>query len=168
MIGVELYEAFFRGYTEKQWGVSPKRLPASILKRLPVRFTANNNYFNDTYQGIPEEGYTAMVAAMLDHPNITVHLNTPLRPEARERFEHVFYCGPLDGFFGHRLGRLRYRSLRFERVEAEGQLQDGPVYNYPDPAVPYTRIFEYKHFTPWESHPRTVAFRQYPDGRGSR
>ena len=162
MIGRELYEAFFRGYTLKQWGVDPKRLPASILKRLPVRFTDNDDYFEDTYQGIPEEGYTAMVEAMLDHPAITLKLGERLDPSQCERFDHVFYSGPIDGFFGHRLGRLGYRSLRFERIDAEGDFQEGPVVNYCEGEVPWTRIFEYKHFTPWETHERTAAFKQYP------
>jgi len=166
MVGRELYEAFFRGYTLKQWGVHPRRLPASILKRLPVRFTANDDYFEDTFQGIPEEGYTAMVEALLDHPAITVRLGERLDPQGRDGFEHVFYSGPLDGFFDHRLGRLGYRSLRFERIDAEGDYQDGPVVNYCDDSVPWTRIFEYKHFTPWETHERTAAFRQYPQACG--
>jgi len=162
MVGRELYEAFFRGYTLKQWGVDPTRLPASILKRLPVRFTANDDYFEDRFQGIPEEGYTAMVAAILDHPAITLHLGQRLEPARTEDFDHVFYSGPLDGFFDHRLGRLGYRSLRFERLDAEGDLQGGPVVNYCDASVPWSRIFEYKHFTPWEHHDKTVAFRQFP------
>ena len=166
MMGRELYEAFFRGYTLKQWGVHPTRLPASILKRLPVRFTDNDDYFEDTYQGIPEEGYTAMVASMLDHPAITLKLGERLEPQATERYDHVFYSGPIDGFFDHRLGRLGYRSLRFERIDAEGAFQEGPVVNYCDDDVPWTRIFEYKHFTPWETHERTAAFKQYPQACG--
>ena len=166
MVGRELYEAFFRGYTLKQWGVDPKRLPASILKRLPVRFTNNDDYFEDSYQGIPEEGYTAMVAAMLDHPAIHLRLGERLDPSAREAFDHVFYSGPIDGFFNHRLGRLGYRSLDFERIDVEGEYQDGPVVNYCDDSVPWTRVFEYKHFTPWESHAQSPAFRQYAKACG--
>ena len=160
-IGRELYEAFFRGYTVKQWGVSPQRLPASILKRLPVRFNYNDNYFFHKHQGMPEEGYTRMVERMLDHPNITVHLNTPLARSQVPDFDHVFWSGPVDGFYGYDLGRLPYRTLDFERFEAEGDVQGCAVMNYCDEAVPYTRITEHQHFAPWEQHSRSVCYREF-------
>ena len=147
-IGRPLYEAFFRGYTLKQWEVDPKRLPASILKRLPVRFNYNDNYFFHRHQGMPEHGYTAMVERMLDHPNITVKLGCALAPSEVDRFDHVFWSGPLDGYYGYDLGRLPYRTLDFERFEAEGDVQGCAVMNYCDEAVPHTRITEHPALRP--------------------
>jgi len=162
MMGPALYEAFFRGYTEKQWGLTPKQLPASILKRLPMRFTYEDSYFAHRFQGLPEAGYTALVSAILDHPGIDVHLESPFRPEQARRADHVFWSGPLDGYFGNRLGDLGYRTLDFERFTAEGDWQGCAVMNYPDRDTPYTRITEHKHFSPWERHERTVCYREYP------
>ncbi len=161
MVGRELYDAFLRGYTEKQWGVSPAELPASILKRLPLRFSYDDNYFFHSFQGIPEEGYTAMVERILDAPGIEVHLDTAFAPEMAERHDHVVWSGPLDEWFGHRLGRLGYRTLDFEAFRAEGDWQGCAVMNYPDPEVPFTRITEHKHFAPWEEHAGTVCYREY-------
>ena len=163
-VGKELYEAFFKGYTFKQWGTDPKNLPASILQRLPLRFNYDDNYFNHRFQGMPEHGYTHIVQAMLDHPNISVILGQKLsREEVRARTDvaHVFYSGPIDAWFGFAKGRLGYRTLDFERHETEGDYQGGAVVNYGDPEVPFTRISEHKHFTPWESHERTVYFKEY-------
>lgn len=160
-IGRELYETFFYGYTRKQWGCEPRELSASILKRLPVRFNYDDNYYNTTFQGIPEGGYTAVVANILDHPGIEVKLNTAFDPRAPREADHVFYTGPLDTYFGHSFGRLGYRTVTFERGETEGDFQGTSVMNYPDPQVPFTRIHEHKHFTPWESHERTVYFKEY-------
>ena len=160
-VGPELYEAFFKGYTEKQWGCSPTDLPASILKRLPVRFNYDDNYFFHRFQGMPQDGYTAMVAAILDHPRITVELGTEYRPEMAAEADHVFWSGPLDGYFDYRLGRLGYRTLDFERFSDTGDYQGCAVMNYGDRDVPYTRITEHKHFSPWESHEGTVCYREY-------
>ena len=160
-VGPELYEAFFKGYTEKQWGCSPTELPASILKRLPVRFNYDDNYFFHRFQGMPQDGYTAMVAAILDHPRITVELGTEYRPEMAAEADHVFWSGPLDGYFDYRLGRLGYRTLDFERFSDTGDYQGCAVMNYGDRDVPYTRITEHKHFSPWESHEGTVCYREY-------
>ena len=159
-MGPELYEAFFRGYTEKQWGVSPRALPAAILKRLPLRFSYDDNYFFHRFQGIPEAGYTALVEAILDHPGIETRLSTAYAPEMREDHDHVFWSGPLDGWFGCRLGRLGYRTLDFERETVEGDFQGCPVMNYGDVEVPWTRITEHKHFAPWESHEGSVIYRE--------
>jgi UDP-galactopyranose mutase len=159
-IGVDLYEAFFKGYTIKQWGCDPRDLPASILKRLPLRFTDDDSYFNHPHQGLPRDGYTAMVAAILDHPKITVSLETPY-DAALHKGDHLFYSGPLDGFFEHRLGRLGYRTLDFERFVAQGNFQNIPVMNYGDADVPYTRITEHKHFAPWEEHASSVCYREF-------
>lgn len=161
MLGRDLYETFFHGYTKKQWGVEPTELPASILARLPVRFNYDDNYYASRYQGIPKDGYTAIVEKLLDHPAIEVRLGERFDPGARSAFSHVFYSGPMDGFFGFKLGRLRYRSLSFERFETEGDHQGNPVINYCEESVPFTRVTEHKHFTPWESHDRSVCFREY-------
>ncbi len=166
MVGPALYEAFFAGYTQKQWGCSPRDLPASILKRLPMRFDYNDNYFAHPFQGIPEEGYTPLVEAILDHPGIDVHLNTPFTPEAGARTDHLVWTGALDGYFGARLGRLGYRTLDFERFSAQGDYQGCAVMNYPDADLPYTRITEHKHFAPWESHDASVLYREIPRSCG--
>ena len=163
-LGRELYETFFRDYTIKQWGTDPCELPAAVLKRLPVRFNYDDNYYNKKYQGIPVEGYTALAAAMLGHPRITVRLGRKFEPRGAEAadFAHTFYTGPLDAFFDYRFGRLGYRTVTFERVDTEvPDYQGAAVIHYPDRDVPWTRIREDKHFTPWESHERTVAFREY-------
>lgn len=161
-LGAELYETFFEGYTRKQWGRDPAELPAAILKRLPVRFSYDDNYFAHRFQGMPEGGYTAMVEAILDHPRITLELGrTVTRAEAAGR-DHVFYSGPLDGWFDHRLGRLGYRTLDFERFTHDGDWQGCAVMNYPDPDVPWTRITEHRHFAPWESPSGSVLYREYP------
>jgi UDP-galactopyranose mutase len=161
MLGRELYENFFYGYTKKQWGVEPSRLPASILKRLPVRFNYNDNYYDKRYQGIPREGYTVIVERLLDHPEIEVHLNQRFEPKARADFSHLFWSGPMDAYFGWDLGRLRYRTLLFERFDGVGDLQGNPVINYCEEKIPYTRVTEHKHFAPWEEHAKTVCFREY-------
>lgn len=160
-VGRDLYEAFFKGYTQKQWGMSPTKLPASILKRLPVRFNYDDNYFFHKYQGMPKDGYTAIVESILNHPNITVELNREFDHAELGGFDHVFYTGPLDGFYNYRLGRLGYRTLDFERHVDEGDYQGCAVMNYGEEGVPFTRIAEHKHFTPWESHDKTVYFKEY-------
>lgn len=160
-VGRDLYEAFFQGYTIKQWGCSPTELPASILKRLPVRFNYDDNYFFHRFQGMPETGYTTMIERILDHPGITVHLNTAVQRDIAAQYEHVFYSGPIDGWFDYRLGRLGYRTLDFERFTHDGDWQGCAVMNYGDLEVPWTRITEHKHFAPWEDHPGSVLYREY-------
>ncbi|MEY3805525.1 MAG: UDP-galactopyranose mutase [Actinomycetota bacterium] len=160
-VGPELYEAFFKGYTQKQWGMSPTELPASILARLPVRFSYEDSYFNHPYQAIPRDGYTPIVEAMLDHPLIDVTLNKTLQPADLATAEHVFWSGPIDEYFGHRYGRLGYRTLDFVESQADGDFQGCPVMNYCDLDVPYTRITEHKHFAPWEHHEGTTLYTEY-------
>lgn len=160
-IGRPLYEAFFRGYTVKQWGVDPTQLPASILKRLPVRFNYNDNYFFHRHQGMPEEGYTKMVEGILDHPSIEVFLGSGLTRADAERFDHLFWSGPVDGFYDYDQGRLPYRTLDFEKSVGEGDVQGCAVMNYTDESVPYTRITEHKHFSPWEVHEGSVCYREF-------
>ncbi|MEO8204854.1 MAG: UDP-galactopyranose mutase [Chthoniobacterales bacterium] len=160
-LGRDLYENFFYGYTKKQWGCEPTELSASILKRLPVRFDYNDNYYSKIYQGIPKDGYTALIERMLDHPRIKVELNHPYQREDSSQFTHTIYTGAIDGFYNHSLGRLGYRTVTFERIDATGDFQGNAVINYTDANVPYTRIHEHKHFTPWETHEKTVAFREF-------
>ncbi|NRB19374.1 MAG: UDP-galactopyranose mutase [Rhodobacteraceae bacterium] len=160
-VGRELYEAFFKGYTIKQWGCQPSELPASILKRLPVRFNYDDNYFFHKYQGMPENGYTAMIGKILDHPGLTVKLETVFDRAQTGEYDHVFYSGPLDGYFGYELGRLGYRTLDFERFTYDGDYQGCAVMNYGEQEVPYTRITEHKHFSPWEDHAGSVCYREF-------
>lgn len=160
-VGRELYEAFFKTYTVKQWGLMPSALPASILKRLPVRFNYDDNYFSHRFQGMPAEGYTALVRRLLDDRHIAVHLSTAFESAQRSDYAHVFYSGAIDAWFGHRQGRLPYRTLDFECWRAEGDYQGNAVINYCDDAKPYTRITEHKHFAPWEQHEGTVCYAEY-------
>ena len=160
-VGAELYEAFFKGYTMKQWGCHPSELPASILKRLPVRFNYDDNYFFHQFQGMPEHGYTAMVDSILKHDRITVHLSTSFDRSQAQDYDHVFYSGPLDGYFDYELGRLGYRTLDFERFTHDGDYQGCAVMNYGEVDVPFTRITEHKHFSPWESHEGSVCYREF-------
>ncbi|MGC4100299.1 UDP-galactopyranose mutase [Ferruginibacter sp.] len=162
-IGKDLYKAFFYGYTKKQWGCEPSELPASILKRLPVRFNYDDNYYNNPYQGIPVNGYTELVEKLLDHPKITVTLNKKFHfsEELLQQYDHIFYTGPIDAFFNYQFGKLGYRTVTFEKHTADGDHQGNAVINYCDDNVPYTRVHEHKHFTPWEQHDKTVYFKEF-------
>lgn len=167
-IGIELYQAFFYGYTKKQWGCEPSELPASILKRLPVRFNYDDNYHNSIYTGIPVDGYSAVMENMIAGQNIRLQLNKTYIPGSQEQkaYDHVFYCGPLDAFYQFELGRLGYRTVNFERHDADGDYQGTAQMNYCDEEVPYTRIAEHKHFTPWEQHQKTVYFKEFSSETG--
>ena len=160
-LGKDFYKNFFYGYTKKQWGVEPSQLPASILKRLPVRFNYDDNYYNQKYQGIPVSGYTEIVKRILDHQDIEVRLGQRLEPERKREFDHLFWSGPMDGFFQFKLGRLGYRTLKFERFVENGDFQGNAVINYCEEHIPYTRIAEHKHFAPWEEHEKSVLFKEY-------
>ncbi|CAM7066872.1 UDP-galactopyranose mutase [Klebsiella michiganensis] len=160
-IGKELYEAFFKGYTIKQWGMDPSQLPASILKRLPVRFNYDDNYFNHRFQGMPKLGYTKMIESIANHENITIELQQSFNAEEREQYDHVFYSGPLDAFYSYQYGRLGYRTLDFEKFTWQGDYQGCAVMNYCSLDVPYTRITEHKYFSPWESHEGSVCYKEY-------
>lgn len=160
-VGADLYEAFFKGYTIKQWGCQPSELPASILKRLPVRFNYDDNYFFHKFQGMPEDGYTAMVESILDHEAISVSLGATFTRDKAANYDHVFYSGPLDGYFDFQLGRLGYRTLDFERFTYDGDYQGCAVMNYGEVDVPFTRITEHKHFSPWETHEGSVCYREF-------
>lgn len=162
-LGKDLYHAFFYGYTKKQWGCEPSELPASILKRLPVRFNYNDNYYNNPYQGIPVNGYTELVEKLLDSPKINISLNKKFRynSELLSTYSHIFYTGPIDAFFDYKFGRLGYRTVTFEKHAANGDYQGNAVINYCDESVPYTRVHEHKHFAPWEEHEKTVYFKEF-------
>lgn len=160
-VGRDLYEAFFKGYTKKQWGVDPTELPASILARLPVRFNYEDSYFNHPYQAIARDGYTEIIAAILDHPRIKVELGKSLSRADAGSFDRMFWTGPIDSYFDYEHGRLGYRTLDFESEVHDGDYQGCPVLNYCDEDVPFTRITEHKHFAPWESHDRTVIYREF-------
>ncbi|GAA4544532.1 UDP-galactopyranose mutase [Pseudonocardia xishanensis] len=166
LIGRPLYEAFVKGYTAKQWQTDPTQLGASIITRLPVRYTFDNRYFNDTYEGLPVDGYTAWLEKMADHPNITVRLDTDYF-EVRDELADIptVYTGPLDRYFDFSEGELSWRTLDFE-IEVRhdtGDFQGTPVMNYNDQEVPYTRIHEFRHFHPERDYPKdkTVIVREY-------
>ena len=162
LVGRDIYEKLIKGYTEKQWGRDCKDLPAFIIKRLPVRLTFDNNYFNALYQGIPDGGYTAMVEKMLE--GIEVRLNVDYladRENLNALADKVVYTGPVDAYFGYRLGALQYRSVRFEtEVLDTDNYQGNAVVNYTDADTPYTRIIEHKHFA-FGTQPKTVISREY-------
>ena len=161
-VGRDLYEAFLKGYTLKQWGIEPRELPASILKRLPLRFEDDDNYFSHPFQGIPEQGYTKMVLSMLDHPNIEITLGERVsRRSAKSDHDHIFFTGPIDDWFNHDFGRLAYRTLDFETLRTKGDFQNCPVVNYSDEAVKWTRITEHKHFAAWEDHDETICYKEF-------
>ena len=162
LVGRDIYEKLIKGYTEKQWGRDCTELPAFIIRRLPLRFIYDNNYFNDRYQGIPEGGYTAMVEKLLD--GVEVRLNTDYFEFIRENpeiAETTLYTGMIDEFFGYKLGVLEYRSVRFEtEVLDTDNYQGNAVVNYTERAVPYTRVIEHKHFE-FGQQEKTVISREY-------
>jgi UDP-galactopyranose mutase len=174
LIGRPLYEAFIRGYTYKQWQTDPAELPAEIITRLPVRYTFDNRYFSDAYQGLPVDGYTAWLTRMADHPNIEVRLSTEFADLRASTVGQVpvVYTGPLDAYFGFAAGDLGWRTLDFEQeVLPTGDFQGTSVMNYADEDVPYTRIHEFRHFHPerdWYPDDKTVIMREYSRfaGRG--
>lgn len=165
-IGRELYEKFFRGYTRKQWGVDPSQLSKSVTARVPTRTNRDDRYFGDSFQCMPAHGYTRMFERMLSHPKIKLMLQTDYR-EIRDciPFKRLIFTGPIDEFFEWKLGRLPYRSLRFEHVNVDReQFQPVAVVNYPQ-TEDYTRITEYKHLT-GQQHPRTSLTYEYPTATG--
>jgi UDP-galactopyranose mutase len=166
LIGRPLYEAFVKGYTAKQWQTDPKELSADIISRLPVRYNFTNRWFNDTYEGLPVDGYTAWLTKMADHPNIEVRLNTDFF-DVRDEYVGkvpVVYTGPVDEYFGHSEGRLSWRTVDLEaEVKHVDDFQGTPVMNYADEDVPFTRIHEFKHFHPERTYlpGKTVIVHEY-------
>ena len=163
LVGTDVYRTLVKGYTEKQWGRDCSQLPAFIIRRLPLRFTYDDNYFNDPYQGIPEEGYTAMVEKMFAGADVVLGKDYfDFIKETKHTFGKTVYTGKADEFFGYRLGKLEYRSLRFEtEVLDTPDYQGNAVINYTEREVPYTRIIEHKHFN-FGKQPKTVVTREYP------
>ena len=169
LIGRPLYEAFIKGYTQKQWNADPKDLPSFIIRRLPVRANYDIGYFNDPHQGVPREGYFTLFSRLLDHPAITVRYNTDYLA-LRESFPAelpVFYSGPLDAYFNYCHGALPWRGLRFEwETKPVRDWQGCTVMNYADASVPYTRIHEFKHFHPEREavhqSEKTIICREFP------
>ena len=160
LVGTDIYEKLIKGYTEKQWGRKCSELPAFIIRRLPLRFTFDNNYFNDPYQGIPCDGYDAIIEKLLE--GCDVRLNTDYKKIEPEIAEKTVYTGMIDEFFGYCFGKLQYRSLRFESeiLDCENY-QGNAVVNYTESEIPYTRIIEHKHFL-FGTQPKTVISREYP------
>ncbi|MEO5597024.1 MAG: UDP-galactopyranose mutase, partial [Novosphingobium sp.] len=166
-IGRDLYEKFFQGYTRKQWGMDPSDLDKSVTARVPTRSNTDDRYFTDRFQAMPREGFTAMFETMLSHPNIDLELGVDFREvQDRVNFDQLVFTGPIDEYFDYCYGRLPYRSLRFqhETLDME-QLQPVAVVNYPDPAVPYTRVTEYKHLT-GQTADRTSITYEFPSDHG--
>ncbi|WP_022893614.1 UDP-galactopyranose mutase [Agromyces subbeticus] len=171
LIGRPLYEAFIRDYTAKQWQTDPRELPAEVISRLPVRYTYDNRYFNDRFEGLPTDGYTAWIERMADHDNIEVRLSTdffdesqPVNKSAIVGQVPVVYTGPIDRYFEYSAGELAWRTLDFEReVLPIGDFQGTPVMNYADLDTPYTRIHEFRHFHPEREYPddKTVIMREF-------
>ena len=163
MVGTDIYEKLVKGYTEKQWGRKCNELPASIIRRLPLRFTFDNNYFNDPYQGIPIGGYTLMIEKILD--GVDVKLNCNFFDEYgsfKDVADKLVYTGMIDEYFDYRLGHLEYRSLDFRsRVEDMDNYQGVAVVNYTGTEVPYTRVIEHKHFE-FGTQPKTVVTEEHP------
>lgn len=166
-VGRELYEAMFRGYTRKQWGLDPSELDASVTARIPVRTNRDDRYFNDKYQVMPLHGYTRLFENMLDHPNIKILLNADYREVQREfRYKEMVYTGPIDEYFDYRFGPLPYRSLEFRHQTLDLEsFQPAPVVNYPDERIPYTRITEFKYLT-GQVHPKTSIVYEFPRAEG--
>ncbi len=166
-VGRELYETFFRGYTRKQWGLDPSELDKSVTARVPTRTSTDDRYFTDRYQAMPALGYTRMFEAMLDHPNITVRTGVEYRDIIETvDVDHIVFTGPIDEFFDFRYGKLPYRSLEFRHETHDvAEFQPVGVVNYPDEAVPFTRITEYKHLT-GQTHAKTSITYEFPRAEG--
>ncbi len=165
LVGTDIYEKLIKGYTEKQWGRKATELPSFIIKRLPVRFTYDNNYFNDRYQGIPIGGYTQIIEKMLSSELIEVELNVDFftnKEKYLREYPCVIYTGMIDQFYEYKYGELEYRSLRFESFVLEQEnYQGNSVVNYTDAETPFTRIIEHKHFE-FGNQPKTVITKEYP------
>lgn len=170
MIGKRLYEMFFYGYTKKQWGCEPKELPASIIKRIPLRFNYNDWYHSSEYSGIPVDGYTAIMKKMISNPNINLMLNEKFSAQAFDlsAYDHIFYTGPIDEFFSYSHGRLGYRTVEFKNMVNPEYKQGFAQANYCDESVEFTRVVEHKHLAPWEKHEQTILTTEYSKETGEK
>lgn len=169
-VGNDLYEAFFRDYTIKQWGIEPSKIPISTAKRLPLRFNYNDNYFDDKYQGIPEKGYGKLFEAIIGHENIKISLScdyNDLRHSWRKKYDFLVFTGSIDEYFNYKYGELPYRTVAFEKIRAP-EIQGNAVINYCDSSVKYTRIHEHKYFMPEKQYSNSIAFKEYSDETNSK
>jgi UDP-galactopyranose mutase len=165
-IGTELYETFIKGYTTKQWGRSPSTLPASIVRRIPVRLTYDDSYYDSAYQGMPDLGYTSLVRGLLDGIEVQLEVDYLARREQLNALaNHVIYSGPVDAFYEYRYGQLAYRSLSFDWHTHEGDYQGSPTINYPSLDRPYTRDVEFQHFFGGGA-PLSIWMRETPQAEG--
>jgi UDP-galactopyranose mutase len=169
-LGRELFEAFFRDYTIKQWEKDPKDIPLSTAKRLPIRYNYNDNYFDDKYQGIPVDGYGKMFEKILDHEKIKISLNTSFdeyKYSWQENYDYIVFTGSVDEFFDYQYGYLPYRTVRFEEIRG-AEIQGNAVINYTDMSEKFTRIHEHKYFTPDKTFKESVAFKEYSEASDSK
>ena len=169
-VGKELYEAFYKYYSIKQWDTHPKNIPLSTAKRLPIRYTYDDNYFNHKYQGIPKEGYTIIFKRMLDHKNIKIQLDTDFKDYKdrwRKDFDYLVFSGSLDNYYNYEMGELPYRTVRFEEIR-EKEIQGNAVINYTDNSEAFTRIHEHKWFTPEKSFSDSIGFKEYSSSTTSK
>lgn len=166
LIGTDIYSKLIKGYTEKQWGRKATELPAFIIRRLPVRFTFDNNYFNHRYQGVPIDGYTSIFERMLDSELIDLQTNMDFLADKvsyMEEFPKIVYTGMIDAFFGYKYGELEYRSVRFESESFESEnIQGNAVINYTDAEIPFTRVMEWRHFDQKADSGKTILTKEYP------
>jgi UDP-galactopyranose mutase len=161
-VGEKMYRKLIHGYTKKQWQTDPKNLPADIIKRLPIRLTFDNNYFNDTYQGMPKDGYTAIFERMLDGIDVELGIDY-FKERSALKSKKIIYTGKIDELFDYCYGDLDYRSLRFkQKTHNVSNYQGTAVMNYTDDVTPYTRVIEHKHFVPFIESSKTIVTQEYP------
>lgn len=161
-LGEDLYQAFFYGYTKKQWGCEPRELSASVLKRIPVRFNYDDNFHLFQYTGMPLNGYTHFVERLIDHPSIQLTRSKKFLPEMNnDNYDHIFYTGAIDAYFNYEFGRLGYRTLQFEIEKHDGDFQGVAQMNFCDEHIPWTRITEHKYLTPWRRFDKTIITKEF-------
>ena len=162
MLGKKIYNDFLHGYTKKQWGITPKKISKTILKRLPVRFNYNDNYYNDKYQGVPINGYTEIIKNMLNNKKIKIYLSKSYKKSYSLNFDITIFTGPIDEYFNYKYGRLSYRTVYWKKKNfLKNDYQGNAIINYNDPNVPYTRIIEPQHFNPERQNNGTTIFYEY-------
>lgn len=167
LIGKKIYKNFFYGYTSKQWGVSPKKIPVSVLKRLPMRFDYNDNYYNHKYQGIPESGYTEIIKKIIKKKSIKLLLSTPYNKDLEKIYDQIIFTGPIDEYFNYEFGRLNYRTVYWKKKTfSSNDVQGNALINYNDKKIPYTRTIEYQHFNPEKKNKGSVLFYEYSKKTG--
>lgn len=162
LIGKKLYKEFFYGYTIKQWGVDPKKIPASVAKRIPIRYNYDDNFNKAKFTGIPKYGYTKLIEKILKHKNIKVTLGKDYKKNSsKKKYDHIFFSGEIDKFFNYKFGKLGYRTVYWKKKYFDGDFQGTAGVNYPELKVKHTRIYEHKHFMPSEKHKKSIVFYEY-------